>query len=257
MESLRTLQQRALRQLLTTRRATLSHQTFRQLSQSAPRAAPRASPCKLSTRPSQPFAKPSRPRPRKPQSHAQRRHQSTTAAPENDASLSLSGRLRKLSREYGWSALGVYLLLSALDFPFCFLAVRTLGTDRIGRWEHIVLGYIKSVIPESVLERVQGIKWPWGAEEVKEKVEMEVEGKRILEENGGDYKHEPREGEELFDHGVETAEKANSGDNASMCYNPQPLSQYTDILQVYGHSSPLPTRSTNPSSSCACRSQQP
>lgn len=52
---------------------------------------------------------------------------------------SLSARMRKLSREYGWSALGVYLGLSALDFPFCFLAVRWLGTDRIGRWEHAVV----------------------------------------------------------------------------------------------------------------------
>ncbi len=45
----------------------------------------------------------------------------------------LGGRLRKLSREYGWSALGVYLALSALDFPFCYLLVRHLGTDRIGK----------------------------------------------------------------------------------------------------------------------------
>ncbi|KAF2085968.1 hypothetical protein K490DRAFT_18733, partial [Saccharata proteae CBS 121410] len=52
---------------------------------------------------------------------------------------SLSQRLRKLSREYGWVALGVYLGLSVLDFPFCFLAVRMLGTDRIGRWEHAAI----------------------------------------------------------------------------------------------------------------------
>lgn len=45
---------------------------------------------------------------------------------------SLSARLRKLSREYGWSAVGVYLALSALDFPFCYLLVRYLGTDLIG-----------------------------------------------------------------------------------------------------------------------------
>lgn len=51
----------------------------------------------------------------------------------------MSARLKRLSREYGWSALGVYLLLSALDFPFCFFAVRMLGTERIGRWEHVVI----------------------------------------------------------------------------------------------------------------------
>ena len=45
---------------------------------------------------------------------------------------SLSARLKKLSREYGWSAVGIYFALSVLDFPFCFLLVRTVGTDRIG-----------------------------------------------------------------------------------------------------------------------------
>lgn len=46
---------------------------------------------------------------------------------------SLGARLKKLSREYGWTAVGVYMALSVLDFPFCFLLVRTVGTDRIGR----------------------------------------------------------------------------------------------------------------------------
>ena len=64
-----------------------------------------------------------------------------------DAPLSLSQRMRRLSREYGYSALGIYLLLSALDFPFCFVAVRTLGTDRIGRWEHTVMETIRRAIP--------------------------------------------------------------------------------------------------------------
>lgn len=58
--------------------------------------------------------------------------------------------MKKLSREYGWSALGVYLALSALDFPFCFLLVRYLGTDRIGEWEHVIVTHVKQVIPESV-----------------------------------------------------------------------------------------------------------
>ncbi|KAF2840824.1 hypothetical protein M501DRAFT_902684, partial [Patellaria atrata CBS 101060] len=59
---------------------------------------------------------------------------------------SLSQRLKKLSREYGWGAFGVYMLLSALDFPFCFLAVRVLGTDRIGRWEHAVIDAFWAVV---------------------------------------------------------------------------------------------------------------
>jgi Protein of unknown function (DUF1279). len=56
---------------------------------------------------------------------------------------SLSQRLKKLSREYGWAALGVYLGLSALDFPFCFAAVRLLGVERIGYYEHVVIGFVK------------------------------------------------------------------------------------------------------------------
>jgi hypothetical protein len=40
--------------------------------------------------------------------------------------------MKKLSREYGWSAVGIYLALSVLDFPFCFLLVRTVGTEKIG-----------------------------------------------------------------------------------------------------------------------------
>ncbi|KAJ5757872.1 uncharacterized protein N7511_006566 [Penicillium nucicola] len=62
------------------------------------------------------------------------------ARPEKET---LSQRLKKLSREYGWSALGVYLALSALDFPFCFAAVRLLGVERIGYWEHIAVEFLK------------------------------------------------------------------------------------------------------------------
>lgn len=47
--------------------------------------------------------------------------------------LSLGARLKKLSKEYGWTAVGVYLALSALDFPFCFLFVRVVGTETIGK----------------------------------------------------------------------------------------------------------------------------
>ena len=59
----------------------------------------------------------------------------------------MSQRLRKLSREYGWAALGVYLTLSALDFPICFAAVRLLGVDRIGHFEHVVVEKVKEIFP--------------------------------------------------------------------------------------------------------------
>lgn len=59
--------------------------------------------------------------------------------------------MKTLSREYGWSALGVYLALSALDFPFCFAAVRLFGVERIGYYEHVIVEEAKklfySVVP--------------------------------------------------------------------------------------------------------------
>ncbi|KAI8949077.1 hypothetical protein F4801DRAFT_423056 [Xylaria longipes] len=65
----------------------------------------------------------------------------------------LSARLKKLSREYGWAAVGVYFSLSVLDFPFCFLLVRVVGTDRIGELEHWVVSHAAKVIPDSVRNR--------------------------------------------------------------------------------------------------------
>jgi hypothetical protein len=63
-----------------------------------------------------------------------------------EPALSLSQRLKKLSREYGWTAVGVYFALSVLDFPFCFLAVRLLGTDRIGHYEDVLKSAFWSVV---------------------------------------------------------------------------------------------------------------
>jgi len=45
----------------------------------------------------------------------------------------LKGKMAKLSREYGWSVVGIYFALSALDFPFCYLLVKAVGVDKIGK----------------------------------------------------------------------------------------------------------------------------
>lgn len=80
--------------------------------------------------------------------HSTRPHRNGKPSPEpapnpNAAEAepqSLGARMRKLSREYGWSALGVYFALTALDFPFCYMFVRYMGTDRIGEFD-ISLSY--------------------------------------------------------------------------------------------------------------------
>ena len=56
-----------------------------------------------------------------------------------ERSQGISARLKELSRKYGWAAFGVYMGLSALDFPFCFLAVRLVGTERIEAVERVVV----------------------------------------------------------------------------------------------------------------------
>lgn len=37
--------------------------------------------------------------------------------------------------------MGVYFGLSALDFPFCYMAVRLVGPDRIGEVEHKIVDW--------------------------------------------------------------------------------------------------------------------
>lgn len=125
-----------------------------------------------------------------------------------EPSLSLSQRLRKLSREYGWSALGVYLLLSAVDFPFCFIAVRWLGTDRIGRWEHVIVERFWKVV-ELALPNLRG----QGALPVDD-----VEG--VGEPVGRVYSQVDAQSNEVgvpgYDHGVKEAEQRNKAE-ASEC----------------------------------------
>ncbi|KFY52442.1 hypothetical protein V496_08447 [Pseudogymnoascus sp. VKM F-4515 (FW-2607)] len=104
--------------------------------------------------------------------HSSRPRRTAGAAEANAAKeapkapLTLGQRMKKLSREYGWSALGVYLALSALDFPLCYLLVHWLGTDRVGRWEHAVVSRVAPLIPVVVKERWFALKaWMHSAEE--------------------------------------------------------------------------------------------
>ena len=136
-------------------------------------------------------------------------------------SLSLSQRLRKLSREYGWSAFGVYFLLSVLDFPFCFAAVRVLGTDRIGHYEHVLAEWVKGVIPESLVQKWREMRnrMRETAEHDRERGSMTVGG-LAGEETKVEAYAAPMEGAEVaaipgYDHGVKEAEEMNKSENAS------------------------------------------
>lgn len=134
-------------------------------------------------------------------------------------SLSLSQRLRKLSREYGWSAFGVYMLLTALDFPFCFAAVRYLGADRIGRYEHVLVEWVKSAIPEQLKERWREFRQESGPQVVRPAggEESNVDGYTNVDQ-----------GAVLtgYDHGVREAEERSTGENASKYMKSQPLEKF-------------------------------
>jgi hypothetical protein len=45
----------------------------------------------------------------------------------------LSQRLKQLIKSYGWYALGVYLLVSALDFGVAFVGINLLGAEYVSR----------------------------------------------------------------------------------------------------------------------------
>lgn len=148
----------------------------------------------------------------------QRRHNSAgpNPTPHLNSPPSLSQRLKKLSREYGWTAVGVYLALSALDFPFCFLAVQWLGTERIGRWEDVILEQVRAAV-----RFVYPDAWPQKAHAHHEGKDTEVVRKvgdavgEALPERLGEAV-EP-EGHFGWTDEVVEAEKANSGSNACKC----------------------------------------
>ena len=89
-------------------------------------------------------------------------------------------------------ALGVYLTLSALDLPLCFLAVRLAGPERVGQIEHSVLEGLKTVfapvwrviepvaepIAEPVLRRFRKEKPVQDAETALSEVGEEAKGHR-------------------------------------------------------------------------------
>jgi hypothetical protein len=95
----------------------------------------------------------------------------------------IKARLQKLSREYGWVALGVYLSLSVLDFPFCFLAVRLAGPERIGQIEHAILTRIKFVTAPlwEMIEPIIG-NWRKGKEAVNEASEAVEKAEEHVEQ---------------------------------------------------------------------------
>ncbi|KAM0429378.1 hypothetical protein ACHAPT_006596 [Fusarium lateritium] len=112
----------------------------------------------------------------------------------------LTARLKKLTKDYGWATVGVYFGLSVLDFPFCFLFVRIVGAETIGKAEHYVVSSFKAMIPDSVREawhqywqsfkkaEVQAL----GDDDISDKMEMATWGvEKAQERNRADASEYP------------------------------------------------------------------
>lgn len=69
---------------------------------------------------------------------------STSSSTSDDPSkIPLTQKLKYLFRKHGWTALAVYLLLSAIDFGLCFVVIYAVGADRVREAEDWVLDQLK------------------------------------------------------------------------------------------------------------------
>lgn len=85
----------------------------------------------------------------------QLRFQSTNAA--NAVKKPEPSKIQKLIKDYGYSALGVYLALSALDLPLCYLLVHLMGKEEIQNYENKIKQYFGYGKSDEELERIQEI----------------------------------------------------------------------------------------------------
>ena len=114
-------------------------------------------------------------------------HNPTPHLGSPDPAPSISQRLKQLSREYGWTAVGVYFALSLVDFPLCFVAVRLLGTDRIGHYEEVIKAAFWNVVRLAFPDAGKKPAEPGADEDVAEATAREgyVEAGRAVGHNGG------------------------------------------------------------------------
>lgn len=93
------------------------------------------------------------------------RFQSTKTAKPKESS-----GIQKLIKSYGYSALGVYLGLSMVDLPLCYLLVHLMGKEEIQKYENSVKQYFGYGKSDEQLEKEQRI------DRIQEENEQEPEG---------------------------------------------------------------------------------
>ncbi|KAI0769313.1 hypothetical protein BD413DRAFT_477820 [Trametes elegans] len=66
--------------------------------------------------------------------------------PSLPPNATLTQRLKHLIKSYGWYALGVYIILSTLDFSLAFAAVNVLGAEHVSKVASDIKEYFASLI---------------------------------------------------------------------------------------------------------------
>ncbi|KDN38762.1 hypothetical protein RSAG8_09312, partial [Rhizoctonia solani AG-8 WAC10335] len=87
---------------------------------------------------------------------------STPPRPNSEESQSLSARLKHLIKSYGWHALGVYMILSVLDFTVAFGLINFIGAAHVARITTSAKAYVADHLPNLTL--------PWSQVESPEDV---------------------------------------------------------------------------------------
>ncbi|KAH3664361.1 hypothetical protein WICMUC_005746 [Wickerhamomyces mucosus] len=60
--------------------------------------------------------------------------------------------LKSLIQQYGYSALGIYFVLSCIDFPICFIIVHSVGVDKVKEFQSNIWNDFKKFIGYQVDE---------------------------------------------------------------------------------------------------------
>ncbi|KAK6198938.1 uncharacterized protein RJT21DRAFT_52655 [Scheffersomyces amazonensis] len=88
-----------------------------------------------------------------------KRFQSGTSIPSSSSSTKPKGKgIKALVQEYGLSALGVYLALSAIDLPICYVIVHSSGKEVIEEYENTVKNVFGYGISKEELKKNQELR---------------------------------------------------------------------------------------------------
>lgn len=93
---------------------------------------------------------------------------SSTSPPRQDSNphtTTLSGRLKTLIKTYGWYALGVYIVLSTLDFGVAFAAINLLGAEYVSQATASAKTFVFNLIGRPLPEKSEPTDTPTSGSE--------------------------------------------------------------------------------------------